>query len=136
MVTPHAEIDPADVGLDPHRLAVVDRHFQRYIDSGQLPGWLLVVARHGQVAQVTAASRRDLEADQPVEVDTIWRIYSMTKPITVATVPALWERGAFELKDPVRDDTRHSIGRGCGAAGRRCDRRPSRRPRNRGCGTR
>ena len=52
MGTLKTEIDPADVGLDAERLARMDRHFHRYVDDGRLPGWLLAVARHGQLAHV------------------------------------------------------------------------------------
>jgi len=95
------EVDPAEVGFDAQRLTRIDRHFQRYVDDGRLPGWLLVVSRHGQVAHLATAGRRDLEADLPIELDTIFRIYSMTKPITSVAAMMLYEEGAFELKDPV-----------------------------------
>ena len=81
-----AEVDPAEVGLDPHRLQRIDRHFARYVDDGRLPGWLITVSRHGRLAHVSCYGSRDLEASLPVEPDTLWRIYSMTKPVTsVAT---------------------------------------------------
>jgi len=93
--------DPAELGFDPARLARIDRHFGRYVDDGRLAGWLAVVARDGEVAHVAAAGARDSEAGLPVEADTLWRIYSMTKPITSVAAMMLWEEGAFELKDPV-----------------------------------
>jgi CubicO group peptidase (beta-lactamase class C family) len=96
-----AQVDPADVGLDAARLARIDQHFQRYVDDGRLPGWLLVVARDGAVAHVATAGHRDVEAGLPVERDTLWRIYSMTKPVTSVAAMMLWEEGAFELKDEV-----------------------------------
>ena len=46
------EVDAAEVGFDPDRLARIDRHFARYVDDGRLPGWLLVVSRAGQVAHL------------------------------------------------------------------------------------
>jgi CubicO group peptidase (beta-lactamase class C family) len=95
------EVDPADVGLDATRLARIDRHFQRYVDDGRLPGWLLVVARDGAIAHVAAAGARDIEAGLPVAPDTLWRIYSMTKPVTSVAAMMLWEEGRFELKDEV-----------------------------------
>src|SRR3954470_13868665 len=93
--------DPAELGFDAGRLARLDRHFARYVDDGRLPGWLAVVARDGQVAHVASAGSRDLESGAPVEIDTLWRIYSMTKPVTAVAAMMLWEEGAFELKDPV-----------------------------------
>jgi CubicO group peptidase (beta-lactamase class C family) len=93
--------DPAALGFDPGRLARIDRHFDRYVQDGRLPGWLAVVARDGQVAHVGASGLRDVEAGLPVEHDTLWRIYSMTKPITSVAAMMLWEEGLFELKSPI-----------------------------------
>jgi CubicO group peptidase (beta-lactamase class C family) len=95
------EVDPADAGFDAARLARIDRHFGRYVDDGRLAGWLILVARHGQVVHLATHGHRDLEAALPVERDTLWRIFSMTKPITSVAAMALYEEGAFELKDPV-----------------------------------
>jgi CubicO group peptidase (beta-lactamase class C family) len=96
-----AEVDPAEVGLDPARLDRIDRHFARYVESGKLPGWLITVSRNGRLAHVSACGVRDIEAGLPVETDTLWRIYSMTKPVTSVAALMLYEEGAFELTDPV-----------------------------------
>jgi len=95
------EVDPATLGFDAGRLARIDRHFDRYVDDGRLAGWLAVVTRDGQVVHVGTAGQRDKEAGAPAELDTIWRIYSMTKPVTSVAAMMLWEEGAFELTDPV-----------------------------------
>ena len=95
------EAEPAEVGLDPGRLARLDKHFGRYVDDGRLPGWLLTVSRHGKLAYVSTRGQRDVEAGLPVEDDTIWRLYSMTKPVTSVAAMMLYEEGAFELTDPV-----------------------------------
>jgi len=95
------EVDPGEVGLDAARLERIGRHFDRYVDDGRLAGWLALVARRGQVAYLRTSGQRDLEAGLPVEVDTRWRIFSMTKPITSVAAMMLWEEGAFELKDPI-----------------------------------
>jgi len=95
------EVVPAEVGLDAGRLARLDKHFAGYVDDGRLPGWLLTVSRHGKLAYVAACGQRDIEAGLPVETYTIWRIYSMTKPITSVAAMLLYEEGAFELTDPV-----------------------------------
>src|SRR6516165_9781807 len=96
-----AEADPAEVGLDAERLRRIDRHFARYVDDGRLPGWLLVVSRRGRLAHVSRYGSRDLEAGLPVEPDTLWRLYSMTKPVTSVAAMMLYEEGMFELNDPV-----------------------------------
>jgi CubicO group peptidase (beta-lactamase class C family) len=95
------EVEPAEVGLDGGRLARLDRHFARYVDDGRLAGWLVSVARGGHVAHLATAGRRDLEADLPVEAETLWRMYSMTKPVTSVAALMLAEEGRFELTDPI-----------------------------------
>lgn len=95
-------VDPTEVGLDPGRLARLGPHLRRYVDDGFLPGWTVVVTRSGEVAHVEHYGRRDLESGAPVEIDTIFRAYSMTKPITAVAALMLWEEGRFELNDPVR----------------------------------
>jgi CubicO group peptidase (beta-lactamase class C family) len=95
------EVAPAAVGMDEERLGRIDRHFEGYVEDGRLAGWLMVLARRGQVVHVSTCGDRDREAAEPVERDTVWRIYSMTKPITSVAAMMLYEQGAFELKDPV-----------------------------------
>ena len=95
------EVDAAEVGLDPERLARIDAHFARYVADGRLPGWLLTVRRHGRLAHVARAGSRDLEAGLPVTDDTLWRIYSMTKPVTSVAAMILYEEGRLALTDPV-----------------------------------
>src|SRR5439155_7619220 len=97
----HVETDAAELGFDAGRLERIGRHFERYVDDGRLPGFLVAVTRHGRVAYIAAAGMRDLEAGLPVEHETLWRIYSMTKPITSVAAMMLHEEGAFELSDPV-----------------------------------
>jgi CubicO group peptidase (beta-lactamase class C family) len=96
-----AEVDAAEVGFDPVRLRQIDAHFARYVDDGRLAGWLLTVSRRGRLAHVSSCGQRDIEARLPVTVDTLWRIYSMTKPLTSVAVMMLYEEGALALTDPV-----------------------------------
>jgi CubicO group peptidase (beta-lactamase class C family) len=95
------ETEPEKVGLSAERLARIEHHFSRYVDDGRLAGWLAVVTRRGQVAHVASAGVRDLDAGTPVESDTLWRLYSMTKPITSVAAMMLYEQGAFDLRDPI-----------------------------------
>jgi CubicO group peptidase (beta-lactamase class C family) len=94
-------VDPASVGLDAERLSRIDAHFARYVDDGRLPGYQVLVARRGEIAHLSSAGQADIEAGRPVAPDTLWRIYSMTKPVTSVAAMMLWEQGAFELTDPV-----------------------------------
>jgi len=95
------EVDPAEVGFDPDRLRRIDEHFARYVDDGRLAGWLITVSRRGRLAHVSCYGARDAEAGLPVEPDTLWRVYSMSKPVTSVAAMMLYEEGAFELTDPV-----------------------------------
>jgi CubicO group peptidase (beta-lactamase class C family) len=95
------EVDPTEEGFSADRLARIDRHFARYVDDGRLAGWSLLVTRYGRIVHLATCGQRDQEAGLPVELDTLWRIYSMTKPVTSVAAMMLCEEGAFELKDPV-----------------------------------
>lgn len=94
-------VDPETVGFNPARLRRIDAHFARYVDAGLLPGWQIVVTRAGQIAYSSTYGQRDVEAELPVVPDTLWRIYSMTKPVTSVAAMTLWEEGHFELTDEV-----------------------------------
>ena len=95
------ETEPGEVGFDPARLQRIDRLLQRYVDDGRLPGWSVLITRHGRVAHVAHGGLRDVESGAPVEPDTVFRIFSMTKPVTSVAAMMLYEQGAFELTDPV-----------------------------------
>ncbi|MGW5743061.1 serine hydrolase domain-containing protein [Amycolatopsis sp. NPDC003861] len=95
------DVDPAEAGFDAARLARIDRHFDRYVEDGRLPGWLAVVSRHGRIVHLGRGGSRDVEASSPVETDTLWRIFSMSKPITSVAAMMLAEEGLLELDDPI-----------------------------------
>lgn len=101
MTAIEAEIEARAAGMDPGRLTRIDQHLARYVDDGRLPGWLILVSRHGQIVHASAYGSRDLEAGLPVETDTLFRIYSMTKPVTSVAAMMLYEEGGFQLSDPV-----------------------------------
>jgi CubicO group peptidase (beta-lactamase class C family) len=92
---------PEDVGLSSARLELIQPWIQTYLDAGKLPGATIFVARHGKVAYCKTFGLRDVEANQPMQTDTILRFYSMTKPITAVAVLMLYEQGCFQLDDPV-----------------------------------
>ncbi|WP_028926983.1 serine hydrolase domain-containing protein [Pseudonocardia acaciae] len=95
------EIDPGEVGMDADRLSRIDQHFARYVDDGRLAGWLALVTRRGKIVHLGVRGQRDVEAGLPVQSDTLWRIYSMSKPVTSVAAMILVEEGRLELNDPI-----------------------------------
>ena len=93
--------NPGDHGFDPRRLPRITEHFDREVAAGRLPGWSALVARHGTVVYAAGGGRRDLASGRPVEPDTRWRLFSMTKPVTSVAAMTLVERGLLGLDDPV-----------------------------------
>ena len=94
--------NPSAAGLSPARLQTLDRFIQsRYLDSGKLPGALILIARRGEVAHLSTLGLCDVERKKPVREDTIFRLYSMTKPLTSVAFMMLVEQGLVALDDPV-----------------------------------
>ena len=91
---------PREVGLSAERLERISSAAQGFIDEGQLAGAVTVVARRGKVAHFEAYGMMDIEADKPMQKDTIFRIYSMTKPIAAVGVMMLCEEGKLTLDAP------------------------------------
>ena len=92
---------PEDVGLSTPRLARITEWMRRWVDSGRLPGLLVAIVRDDRLAWFDSCGHRDVETKRAVEPDTIYRIYSMTKPITTVAALMLYEEGRFQLDDPV-----------------------------------
>ena len=92
---------PEDVGLSTPRLARIAQWMRSWVDSGRLPGLLVAVVRDDRLAWFETCGYRDVGAGRAVEPDTIYRIYSMTKPITTVAALMLYEEGCFQLDDPV-----------------------------------
>jgi CubicO group peptidase (beta-lactamase class C family) len=93
---------PEQLGLEQDRLAGIRPFFeQRYLATGKLAGLLTLVARKGQVAHLEAFGQRNVAAGEAMTEDTIFRIYSMTKPIVSVALMTLYEQGLFQLDDPV-----------------------------------
>lgn len=92
---------PAEVGLCPERLQRLLAVLQADIDRGRLPGAVALVARRGKVALFESLGRQDPAAGSPMTRDSIFRIYSMTKPVVSVAVMMLLEQGRLLLSDPV-----------------------------------
>jgi CubicO group peptidase (beta-lactamase class C family) len=93
-----------NIGPDFHDrgLEQIEQWMESYIDSGKSAGMLTLVYRHGQVAQLSCRGYADIISARPIEADTIFRLYSMTKPITSVALMTLLEQGKFELDDAAR----------------------------------
>ena len=94
-------VSPESVGFSSERLGRVDDRLQGYVDSGKLAGALTMLARGGEVFHVQPYGVMDLESGAPMENETIFRLFSMTKPIISIAVMMLYEEGRFSLEDPV-----------------------------------
>ena len=92
---------PEDVGVSSARLTRIDDFVERHLEAHHFAGAVTVVARRGKVAQFKAYGMQDIEAGVPMAKDSIFRIYSMTKPITSVAVMMLFEEGRFLLDDPI-----------------------------------
>ncbi len=95
------QAEPSAVGLSAEKLSEIRPAMQRYVDEGKLPGVVTLLARRGKIAHFEAVGYMDVEAKRPMRRDAIFRIYSMSKPITSVAVMTLYEAGKFELDDPV-----------------------------------
>jgi CubicO group peptidase (beta-lactamase class C family) len=92
---------PAQLGFAPDRLARIDRVLGEYVDSGRIAGAVVLVMRHGKVAHLHAAGMSDREAGRPMTGDALFRLASMSKPVTSVAVMMLVEEGMIALSDPV-----------------------------------
>ncbi|MYE23918.1 MAG: beta-lactamase family protein [Gammaproteobacteria bacterium] len=93
---------PADeVGMSAERLDRITAMAQGYVDEGKLAGVVTLVARDGAIVHFEAVGNRGANDDRPLEKDALFRIFSMTKPITAVAAMILYEEGKFQLSDPV-----------------------------------
>jgi CubicO group peptidase (beta-lactamase class C family) len=96
------KVDPEGAGFDASRLDRLAAHFStRYVGTGKIPGCQIAVSRGGRLAYWASLGMRDRERARPVEEDTIWRLYSMSKPVTSVALMQLYEGGHVQLADPV-----------------------------------
>jgi CubicO group peptidase (beta-lactamase class C family) len=110
LVTPSSPVkisgtvaSPEDVGLSSERLERFANTVERSINDGHIAGAVTLVARHGKIAYFKAFGMADREAKKPMRTDSIFRICSMSKPITSVAVMMLYEEGRFMLDEPVSD---------------------------------
>jgi len=92
---------PESEGMSGERLARLDRKLDAYVEAGRIPGYQLLVARNGHIVHERSRGLRDREAGAPVESDTLFRIYSMSKVVTGAATLIAMEQGLFRLDEPV-----------------------------------
>ena len=92
---------PESVGMSTARLARIEPAMQRYIDESLTPGVITAILRKGKLVHFSALGDMDVGAGKAMQDDTIFRIASMTKPITSVALMMLWEQGHFQLRDPV-----------------------------------
>ena len=94
---------PEDMGMSTSRLERMAPVMQGYVDNGKIPCALTMVARGGRLVHFEKFGMQDIATTKPVEFDTIFRLYSMTKPITSVAVMMLYEEGHFQLTTPVSE---------------------------------
>ena len=95
------EAKPASAGMSEERLERITAMTQRYVDESKLAGVVTLVAREGRIVHFEAVGSRGAEDDRPLTKDALFRIFSMTKPITAVAAMMLYEEGKFQLSDPV-----------------------------------
>ena len=96
-----APVEPESVGMSSSRLAEATEALQAHIDASDIAGVVAAAARHGRVVYFEALGQRDRETGDPMARDDLFRLYSMTRPITSTAVMMLWEEGRFHLDDPI-----------------------------------
>lgn len=92
---------PEAVGMSSQRLNRLTTEMKAIAERGDVPGVVTMVARKGKVVHLEATGKRELEGGTPMQKDTIFRIYSMTKPVTGVAMMILFEQGKWQLNDPV-----------------------------------
>ena len=93
--------NPTEAGMSTDGLATLDKNFHGLVDDGRLAGVTTLVARHGKVVHFDAYGVQDVNTGAPMKRDTIFRIASMTKPVTGVAMMILYEEGKWKLDDPV-----------------------------------
>jgi CubicO group peptidase (beta-lactamase class C family) len=92
---------PTELGFSAARLEYLDHFYTDKVQRGELAGIVTLIARHGKIAHFSALGSADVEKHKPIQRDTIFRLYSMTKPITSTALMMLYEEGRFQMEDPL-----------------------------------
>ena len=96
-----APATPESVGLSQAGLDAIDGYLKGLVDEGTLAGVVTLVARHGKTVHTSVIGKKDLESGEPLALDTIFRIFSMTKPVTGVAMGILWDEGLWSPDDPI-----------------------------------
>ena len=94
-------IKPEKVGFSSERLQKIGEFTQRAIDEGRHSGFVTMVARRGKIVHLEASGRYGIDNDKPMDTDALFRIFSMTKPVTAVALMILYEEDKFQMRDPV-----------------------------------
>ena len=94
-------VEPESVGFSSDQLAKIENHFQGRVNRGEIAGIVTLVARKGKIAHLSAVGYQDVVQNIPMETDTLFRIFSMTKPIASTALMMLYQDGYFQLTDPL-----------------------------------
>ena len=95
------DLNPASLGFNSSRLSRINAFMQAYVDNNRSAGIVTLVARHGEIAYLDKYGYQDTQSKTPISYDTIFRIYSMTKPITSVAIMMMVEQGQLRLLDPI-----------------------------------
>ena len=93
-------VRPSSVGLSAERLDRITELSRQYVETGKLSGVVTMVSRKGKIVHFEAVGKRGLTDQRPLSKDALFRIYSMSKPITAVAAMILYEEGKFQLLDP------------------------------------
>src|ERR671920_1132396 len=92
---------PESVGVSAERLKRLEAGMQRFVDENRLAGVTTLLARRGKIVHASTFGKKDVRKTDPITRDSIFRIYSMTKPVTAAAMMMLFEEGKWQLDDAV-----------------------------------
>lgn len=96
-----ATAKPEKVGMSAQRLERINAALQGFVDDGKLAGAVTMISRRGKVVHLKEFGKLDLDADTDMKQDSLFRIYSMTKPLVTVAAMILYEEGRFQLNDPI-----------------------------------